>query len=212
VKKMPVQYHPDIFRGIYRWICKHKNVLAILVISLGVIAAAGAAFLYESAGPNSQWEEYSNYGISFNHPSSMAINTSAADYSNATYDKGTLQFSNPDHQRIIVSWLSTGNVLSPESVQNFFALFSDGLQKSAPDLNISSIQETGHSGDIIYYVDGEGHDITFNGKMAYDIIAIWEDPRSQRDFVLATVSYMSQDDAQSLFDGVLNSIECHQSE
>ena len=206
---MPVQQYPDIFGGIYKWIHKHKKVLTILIVSLGVIAAFGAAFLFGLAGLNYRWERYSDYGISFDHLSSIPINTSATDYSNTTYDKGTVQFNNPDHQRIIVSWLSTENTLSQESVQNFFTIFTNGLQKSMPDLNISPVQETTHSGDTIFYVNGEGHDTTFNGKMAYTVIAIWEDLPSQRDFVLATVSSTSQDDAQSLFKGVLNSIECH---
>ena len=177
-------------------------VVLIIIIIL-------AAFIFGMAGSSSnyQWVQYSNYGISFNHPSSIPINTSAAGYSVANLNKGTLQFDNPDHQGIFVSWFPKGSVLSQTVLQKFFTTANTALIKDAPDLNSTSIQVMTHSGDTIFYVNEECHDITLDGKMAYDVIGIWEDPPSQRDYIIATVSYKSQDDAQSLFNGVLNSIE-----
>ena len=193
--------------GIFLWIIVLVGIPLIILFLWAVVAA----FIFGMAGGDStyQLEQYSNNGISFNYPSSIPINSSASGYSNATYYQGTLQFDNPDHQLIGIIWFAKRNGLSQESIQNVFTVFSTAAKKSAPDLNMSPIQETTHSGETVYYIIGGGHDTSLEGKMAYDITAIWEDPPSQRDFIVTIVSYKSQDDAQSLFDGVLNSIECH---
>jgi len=193
--------------GVIIWVFTIMGIPIIIIFVLAVIAG----FIFGLAGDDSnfQWEKYSNYGISFNHPSSIPINTSFAGYSNATYYRGTLQFDNPDHQVIAVTWLPKGNAPLSQSIQKVFSDMSILVRKQVTDLNTSSMQETTHSGDTIYYVTGEGHDITLDGKMTYLVMAMWEDPSSQRDFISITASCKSQEDARSLFDGMLNSIECH---
>jgi len=194
--------------GIILWIFAIGSISIIIIF----IAAIGAAFIYGLAGSGSNYqsEKYSNYGLSFNHPSSIQINTSFAGYSNATYYKGEIVFGSPNHPEIAIGWFPKGNApLTQESVQKVFSDMSTLARKQVPDLNTSSIQETSHSGDAIYYVTGGGHDTTFDGKMAYFVFTLWEDPSSQRDFMLITDSYQNQEDAQSLFDGVLNSFESH---
>jgi hypothetical protein len=193
--------------GIILWVIAIVGIPIIIIFVLALVE--GFIFGMAGSGPNYQWEKYSNYGISFNHPPSIPINTSAEGYSNATYYEGILLFDNPDHQVIGVAWFVKGNALSQESIQKILTAANNAFQESAPDLKMSSIQKTTHSGNTIYYVTGEGHDTTENGKMAYNVIAIWEDPPSQRDFMIITGSYKSQEDAQLLFNGVLNSIECH---
>jgi len=193
--------------GVIIWVIALVGIPIIIIFVLAVIA--GLIFGLTGSGTNYQWVKYSNYGISFNHPSSIPINSSASQSSTATYYQGALQFDNPDHQGIIIIWCPKENVSSQEFAQKTFSVLNTVIKKDAPDLTASSIQETTHSGDTIYFVTGKGHDTTLNGKMTYVVMATWEDSPSQRDFVLITGSYESQEDAQSIFDGVLNSIECH---
>jgi len=193
--------------GVVSWTIAILGIPILLTIVLSIIAA----FIFGMAGGSSdyQWVKYSNYGISLNHPSSIPINTSAKGYSGATYYSGSIQFDNPDQQGIGVMWFPKGTILSQVSNQKLFSIISTELQKDMPDYKMSSILKTTHSGNEVYYVNFYGHDNTADGKMGYGTIAFWVDSPSQRDFMLLTGSYKSKEDAQLLFDGVMNSIECH---
>jgi hypothetical protein len=195
--------------GIIIWGIALVGIPLIIIFVLAV--AAAFIFGLAGSGSNYQWEKYSNYGIAFSHPSSIPINTSFAGYPNATYYKGDLLFDNPIHQQIAVVWFPEGNALSQVTQQQkYFSLFKSGFQKvGVADFTESSIQETTHSGQTVYYVTGNGHYSGYNLNLGYYVISIWEDPPSQRDFVIMTISYKSQEDAQSLFEGVLNSFEGH---
>src|SRR5208337_4582063 len=174
---------------------------SILIFFIGSI---GAGFLFGVTGSNDQWEQFSNYGISFNHPSSMPINTSTPGYSNSTYFRGTLKFDNLDRQAIGLIWFPKGNTFTQESAQKVFTALGAVVQNgSEPDLKISPIQVATHAGDTIYYVNSEGHDTTFDGKLDYGLIAILEDSPSQRNFLIIIDDYKSQEDSLSLFNGVL---------
>ncbi|MCK9631955.1 MAG: DnaJ domain-containing protein [Methanoregula sp.] len=178
-------------------------------IAITIVLSIFAAFIFGMAGSDSnyQWVKYSNYGISFNHPSSLPLNTSAEGYSEATYYNGMLQFDNSDDEGIGVLWFLKEDSLSRDSAQKIFASLYTELLAENPDLQMSSIQTTTHSGNTVYFVTMNGHDMTENGKMSYNFMAIWEDLPSQRTFMILTASYKSQDDAQVLFDGVLNSFK-----
>src|SRR5208283_4856458 len=195
--------------GVIKW------VIALMVIPIIIILvlAFGAGFIFGVAGSGSnyQWVQYSNYGISFNYPSSIPVNTSTESYSTLTNYKGELIFDNPDSQEIDIIWISTGTALSQDVIQKVFTDMSTLDQKKAPDLTMSSIQQTvtAQNGYTVYYANAEGHDMALDGRMAYDVIAMWRDPSSQRDFILYIVSYKSQDDAQSIFNGIVNSIDCN---
>ena len=191
--------------GIILWILV---LVGFSVIAL-LIAVIGGTLITGVQGSTAQSEHYSNYGISFNYPSTIPINSSATGYSNATYYKGALTFDNPEHQGILVNWFPLGSQLDQGSAQNVFTLLDNGIRKNNPDYSMSSLQQTTHSGYTIYYVTGEGHDTSLNGKLGYNVLAIWEDSPSQRDFLIVTSSYSSPEDAQSLFNGVLNSFEGH---
>jgi hypothetical protein len=188
-------------------------VASLAIIFALIIAAGFVSGLTSnvSSSSNYQWVQYSNYGITFNYPSSIPINTSAPTYATATYYKGGLVFDNPDHQQIAVMWIPEGNDLSQVSQQQkYFSIFESTLQKDGvADFTGSSIQETTHSGQTVYYVTGNGHYSGYNSNLGYYVISIWEDPQSQRDFIIMTASYKSQADAQSLFEGVLNSFAGH---
>jgi hypothetical protein len=183
-------------------------IIFALIIAAGFVSGLTSNV---SSSSNYQWVQYSNYGITFNYPSSIPINTSAPIYATATYYKGGLLFENPLHQQILVMWVPEGNDLSQVSQQQkYFSLFASALQKNGvADFTESSIRETTHAGQTVYYVTGNGHYSGYNLNLGYYVIAIWEDPQSQRDFIISTISYRSQDDTQALFNGVLNSFEGH---
>lgn len=193
--------------GVLSWVAAIIGAPIAITIILSIIAA----FVFGMAGntPGYQWVKYSNFGMSFNHPSSLPLNTSAEGYSGATYYEGMLQFDSLDHEAIALGWFPSGDSLTQESVQTILSTLKEGLRKDIPDIKMSSIQKTTQSGTTIYSANLEGHDISEDGKMSYGRIGIWEDLPSQRLFVVITVSYQSQDEVQTLFDGVLNSFNGH---
>jgi hypothetical protein len=209
VKKV---YPKSEYWGFIPWIITLAGIpilIILIIIMLGVAAGFASGLGADVSGSTPQLMQYSNYGISFNYPSNLPQNTSAPYYSNSTYYRGQVQFDNFNHQGIAVAWFPLGNGLTQESVQKFFSLMMTTAQRDSPDSQFSPIQETSQSGNTVYYITGQGHDITVSNEMGYIVIAIWEDPTSQRFFVVATASYESLADAQSLFNDVLTSIQCH---
>ena len=191
--------------GFVPWVVSLLGISFIILLIIGV----GMGYMAGSHDPEYQWVNYSNYGISFNHPSIIPINTRADGYSSASYYDGQLQFNNTENQGIALFWGAQGKPISQEFIQEMFTSVTHFFQKDVPDIQVSSIQTSTHSGNTIHYATFEGHDLTENGKMLYGVFALWEDLPSQRYFVLFTSSYKSKEDARVLFDGVLNSFEGH---
>ncbi|MDD1701587.1 MAG: hypothetical protein LUQ31_01235 [Methanoregula sp.] len=187
-------------------------IVVLLVISLTILFIIGVGMGFMSTGSHDsdyQWVNYSNYGISFNHPSVIPLNTSADEYPSISYYNGHLQFDNPDKQEIWVIWSPKGDRGSPEAMQEMFTLTSQHLIKAAPDGRFSQIQTFTQSGNTIYYSTFEGNDLTENGRLGYLEMAQWVDSPSQRYFFMFAGSYKSKEDAHVLFEGVLNSFEGH---
>jgi hypothetical protein len=190
--------------GIILWVIALGGIPIIILIGAGI----GMVFISGLASPNYQWDTFSNYGVSFKYPQTIPLNTSSKNYSNVTYYKGEIVFDNPN-QTVVTYWfIGKQGALSKETIQNsILPKIKEVFQRYGTYTSQGPIQESTHLGHTIYSVNGEG--ITKGGKKVYFIYSIWECQNTQRDFELLIGTDKSQDDAQMLFNGVLNSFECH---
>jgi hypothetical protein len=180
-----------------------RRLLAILLVAItGVAAGISFIWWYNQRTPPEEFEHYSNYGVSFEHPKDMEISEE-----NSAIDSGVLigEFGHGEELEFIrLEWQTKESNPGLETLLNmsFLNLKNEGF----------ILQE----GQKVNYTTAQGYEIlyqSFTGTGEREIplkgiSGVWYCSTSNRSFEFILILVQSEQDTNSKFLQYTNSFTC----
>jgi hypothetical protein len=179
-----------------------RKLLAILLIAIAGIAAGISFVWWYNQRTTDEFERYSNYGVSFEHPKEMEISDE-----NSTMESGVLigEFGHGDELEFIrIEWQTQESNPSLETLLNMSFLNIEGegfiIQK---EQKINYTTANGY--EMLYqsFTGTDAEDIPLKG-----ITGVWYCSTSNRSFEFILILVQSEQDTNSKFLQYVNSFTC----